>query len=109
MGWNKDGFINTKLLINSLQPKDINDQYIVDPDFLEKNYCEYYQGKTTPQISQIDNHKKKIIFKDGSELKYTKCLIAWGSKKERNFENYENVVAINSIVYINKRLNYKLY
>ena len=96
-GFKKNGFINTKFLIESLQPKDIEDQYIVDSDFLEKNYCEYFPEKTTQDIMQIDNHKKKILFRDGTELEYTKCLIAWGSRKENTFDNYENAFTLNSV------------
>ena len=36
----KSGFVNTKVLRESLNPCSIKDQYIVDSDFLDKNYCE---------------------------------------------------------------------
>jgi hypothetical protein len=91
-------FVDRKQLIQNCKPMKIDQQYIVDKKFLQQNYCEMMRGKKIDDIEQIDSHGKRIIFKDGSEERYTKCLIAWGAYKEETpFDIYENVYSMESV------------
>ncbi|CAI2387138.1 unnamed protein product [Moneuplotes crassus] len=92
----KPGFVNTKALRENLNPLGVKDQYIVDPDFLEKNYCNI-NNHSVEDIVKIDSANKLLSFDDGSTLKFSKCLLACGSHKLKEFEQYENVYSLENI------------
>lgn len=92
------GFVNTKFLRESLLPLKKNDQYIVDPEFLQQNYCDILPKYSVHEISTIDVPNKQIIFRDGLALSYSKCLIACGSSKIKNFGvDFENVFELDTV------------
>jgi hypothetical protein len=92
------GFVNTKFLRESLSPLSKTDQYIVDPDFLQKNYCEILPKYSVCEIASIDIPNKQLVFRDGKALSFSKCLIACGSSKIKTFgSDYENVFELDSI------------
>ena len=67
-----DNMMNTKFMRESLEPKPIKDLYMVDLDFLDKNYVKYVTTKTTDQIVHLDADSKRIHFSDGEVMEYTK-------------------------------------
>lgn len=56
----------------SFEPKDIKDQFIVDLDFLNKNYVDMMNNRSTDQVISIDNNSKRIHLSTGEIFEYTK-------------------------------------